>query len=275
MSQHVLDKYFRQNVRQTLCPGCGNGIVYQAAVRAMEECGLDQNKVVVVSGVGCSSRSSIFIDCCGIHCNHGRPLGFATGVKMANPELQVFVIGGDGDTAAIGGNHFIHACRRNIDINLIICNNTNYGMTGGQFSPTTPKRMITKTTLQGNIDPPFDLCKLAIAAGATYVARSTTYHIQDLIKQIKGGIQHNGFSVIDALCDCPSLYGRLNKIGTAAQMMERRKAQCVTIENAKKMSNQELQGKIIIGKFLEDCSIPEYTKQYAKLVDSVGGSQHG
>lgn len=269
MSEHVLDKYFRSYAKQTLCPGCGNGIVYNAAVHAMEACGLDQNKVVVISGVGCSSRSSIFIDSCGLHVNHGRPLGFAIGVKMANPELRVFVITGDGDTSAIGGNHFIHACRRNIDITLIVCDNDNYGMTGGQFSPTTPTGAITKTTSFGNIDQPFDLCKLAIGAGATYVARSTTYHILDLQKRIREGIEHKGFSVIDAMSDCPSLFGRLNKLGSAPEMMQRRKDQCVTIAQAERMSPEALRGKLVIGKFFEDNSKPEYTESYAALLKQV------
>lgn len=269
MNEHVLDKYFRQGVKQTLCPGCGNGIVYQAVVRAIEACGLNQDKVVVVCGVGCSSRASIFMDFCGLHTNHGRPLGFASGIKMANPDLHVFVIGGDGDASAIGGNHFIHACRRNIDINMIICNNNNFGMTGGQFSPTTPMGVTTKTTVYGNIDPAFDLCKLAIGAGATYVARSSTYHIKNLISLIEGAIKHKGFSVVDVLCDCPSLYGRLNKIGPAASMMKRHKEQCLTIEKATAMNEEELWDKIVIGKFYENNSKPEYTEQYAQLIASV------
>ena len=267
MTEHIFDKYFRKGVKQIFCPGCGNGIVFQAVARAIEESGLDHDKVVIITGVGCSSRASIFMDSCGLHCNHGRSLAFAAGVKMANPDLHVFVVAGDGDAVAIGGNHFIHSCRRNLDLNLIVCNNQNYGMTGGQFSPTTPLGAVTKTTMYiGNIDPEFDICQLAIGSGATYVARSTTYHINDLIKQIKGGIMHRGFSVVDAMCDCPSLYGRLNGLGNAAQMMARRKDQCVTIEKAKNMTKEELAGKLIIGKFYEDNDKPEYTAQYAAVV---------
>ncbi|MCE5196042.1 MAG: thiamine pyrophosphate-dependent enzyme, partial [Negativicutes bacterium] len=158
------------------CPGCGNGIVMQQVLRAIEELGLDVDKIVLVSGIGCSSRATGYLDFNTLHTTHGRALAFATGVKYANPELTVIVLTGDGDCTAIGGNHLIHACRRNIDLTTVVFNNSIYGMTSGQFSPMTPTGSYATTAPYGNIDRNFDLCKLGQAAGATYVARSTTYH---------------------------------------------------------------------------------------------------
>lgn len=197
---HVYDRYLRQDkLPHIWCSGCGNGIVTNALIRAVDKAGIDPDQVVVIAGVGCSSRANGYLNFCGLHTNHGRPLAYATGVKMANPKLHVIVVTGDGDCASIGGNHFIHACRRNLDITTVIYNNDNYGMTGGQYSPTTPTGAKSKTTVYGNIDAPFDLCQLAQAAGATYVARSTVYHVQMLTDQITKGLQHKGFSVIEAM----------------------------------------------------------------------------
>jgi len=173
---HVYDKYLREDKLKTMwCPGCGNGIVLQAIVRAIDEAGLDINKTVVVSGIGCSSRAVNYLKTCALHTMHGRAIAFATGIKMSNPELNVIVITGDGDCTSIGGNHFIHGCRRNIDLTVVVVNNNNYGMTGGQYSPTTPEGSMTKTSVYGSYEPPFDVCGLAEGAGATYVARGLTY----------------------------------------------------------------------------------------------------
>ena len=259
MAQHVYDQYLRAEKLKTMwCPGCGNGIVLQAIIRALQESNVDQNKVVVVSGVGCSSRAVNYLDTCGLHTNHGRPIAFATGVKMANPELTVVVITGDGDCASIGGNHFIHACRRNIDLTVVCVNNDNYGMTGGQYSPTTPEGSMTKTSVYGSYEPPFDLCQLAAGAGATYVARGLTYNLK--------GIRHDGLAFIDAMSDCTSLYGRLNKLGDAPEMMRRWEHLAVTKAEARNMTEEQLKGKVVYGEFVNINDRMEYTKKYDEII---------
>ncbi|MCH4167420.1 MAG: thiamine pyrophosphate-dependent enzyme [Megasphaera sp.] len=269
---HVYDRLLRQNkLPHIWCPGCGNGIVTNALIRAIDQSGIDPDDIVVVAGVGCSSRANGYLNFCGLHTNHGRPLAYATGVKMANPKLHVIVVTGDGDTASIGGNHFIHACRRNVDITTIVYNNDNYGMTGGQFSPTTPTGAKTKTTVYGNLDTPFDICQLAQAAGATYVSRATTYHVTMLIDQITKGLLHDGFSVIEAMSSCPTLYGRLNKLGSGADMMQHFKDIAVTKKQAATMSDEELADKLVIGTFVERTDRPEYAASYSRMVAAVEG----
>lgn len=267
MSNKIYDKYLRKEKMKTMwCPGCGNGIVLQQLIRALDESGIDPDKTVIISGIGCSSRAVNYINLDCMHTNHGRALAFATGVKMANPDLNVIVITGDGDNASIGGNHFIHACRRNIDITVICINNSNYGMTGGQYSPTTPIGSFTKTSVYGSYEPPFDLCKLAESAGATYVARSSTYQPVIMKNMILKGMKHHGLSFIDCASDCPSLYGRLNKKGDGANMMLAWKDRLVSIAQAEKMTKQELEGKVVFGEFIEDLSRKEYTDVYKENI---------
>lgn len=267
---HVFDKFLRKDkLPHIWCSGCGNGIVMNALLRAIEKTGVDQNNVVVVAGIGCSSRANGYMDFCGLHTNHGRALAYATGVKMQNPDLKVIVVTGDGDCTSIGGNHFIHACRRNIDITAVVFNNSNYGMTGGQYSPTTPTDSKTKTSVYGNIDTPFDICKLAEASGASYVARSTTYHATMLASQLQEAITHKGFSVVEAICDCPTLYGRFNKLGDAATMLLQQKERAVDIKTAGNMTEEELFGKLVVGKFVQNTDRPEYTEQYEALISKV------
>ena len=273
-NKHVYDKFLRQDkLPHIWCPGCGNGIVTNAIIRAIEKTGIDPDDVVIVSGVGCSSRANNYTDFCGLHTTHGRPLAYATGVKMAKPDLHVIVVTGDGDATSIGGNHFIHACRRNVDITAVVYNNDNYGMTGGQFSPTTPTGSKTKTSVFGNIDEPFDICRLAQAAGATYVARSTVYHVAMLINQITEGINHKGFSVVEAISDCPTLYGRINKIGDVPAMLQRYKERAVTVAQTAKLTEEELQDKIVIGKFMERVDRMEYSERYKQLRESLKGAK--
>ena len=263
---HVYDRYLRQDkLPHIWCSGCGNGIVTNALIRAVDKAGIDPDQVVVIAGVGCSSRANGDLNFCGLHTNHGRPLAYATGVKMANPKLHVIVVTGDGDCASIGGNHFIHACRRNLDITTVIYNNDNYGMTGGQYSPTTPTGAKSKTTVYGNIDAPFDLCQLAQAAGATYVARSTVYHVQMLTDQITKGLQHKGFSVIEAMSSCPTLFGRLNKLGGPAEMLQHFKDQSIMLAQARKLQPEEIAGKLVLGTFVNRTDRPEYAAQYEQL----------
>jgi len=252
------------------CPGCGNGIVLGAMIRAFAGLELNRDQTVIVSGIGCSSRSSGYLDFNTLHTTHGRALAFATGIKVANPALSVFVLMGDGDATAIGGNHFIHAARRNIDLTAIIFNNNIYGMTGGQHSPATPQNRRATTAPYGTSERPFDLAGLARAAGATYLARSTTYHATLLTKLIAEGARHRGFSVIETITACPTSYGRLNKLGGGYQMLMWQKENAVRAETAAILSPQELDGKIIIGK-LYQAEAPEYTETAARLAGRLTG----
>ena len=267
MSNSLYDKYLRNEKMKTMwCPGCGNGIVLQQIIRALDESGIDPEKTVLISGIGCSSRAVNYVNLDCMHTNHGRAIAFATGVKMANPDLHVIVITGDGDNSSIGGNHFIHACRRNIDLTVICINNSNYGMTGGQYSPTTPLESYTKTSVYGSYEPPFDLCQLAESAGATYVARAATYQPVQMKNMIMKGLLHKGLSFIDCASDCPSLYGRLNKKGDGAQMMLAWKDRLVSIAQAKSLSREELANKVVWGEFYEDTTRPEYTEIYKENI---------
>lgn len=271
---HVVDRYLRLNkLPHIWCAGCGNGIVMNSIILAVDKLGLDQNQVVIAAGIGCSSRANGYMDFCGVHTNHGRALAYATGIKMANPRLKVIVVTGDGDCTSIGGNHFIHACRRNIDISVVVFNNSNYGMTGGQYSPTTPQDARTKTSPYGNIEPEFDVCELAKASGATYVARSTTYQANHLTKCIMQAIDHRGLAVVDAICDCPTLFGRLNKRGGPVEMMKAMQARTVNLAQAAKLQPEELADKIVIGEFVNRKDRPEYSDRYRQLIAKAGGGE--
>lgn len=202
------------------CPGCGNGIILGATILALDDLGYDKNDVVMVSGIGCAGRIPVYVDCNTLHTTHGRALTFATGIKLAKPHLKVMVFMGDGDALAIGGNHFIHAARRNIDLTAVVINNNIYGMTGGQASPTTPHSMRATTAVYGNLEQPFDTCELARSAGATFVARSTVYHVRHAEQMIRQALQHNGFSVVEIVSNCHTSYGRINRLGGAIEMIK-------------------------------------------------------
>ena len=212
-AQALRHEYLRHNKKfpHVWCPGCGNGIVMGSLLRAISSLKLDKDEVVLVSGIGCSGRMPTYLDFNTLHTTHGRALTFATGVKLAKPELNVVAIMGDGDATAIGGNHFIHAARRNVDLTVICVNNFNYGMTGGQVAATTPHMAKTTTTPVGNPDTPFNLPLLAYASGATYVARWTILHTRDLTESIEEALLNRGFSFIEILSPCPVNYGRRNK----------------------------------------------------------------
>ncbi|MCL2874466.1 MAG: 2-oxoacid:ferredoxin oxidoreductase subunit beta [Defluviitaleaceae bacterium] len=250
------------------CAGCGNGTVINAMARAAEDLKLNKDKTSVVSGIGCSSRGSGYLDCCTLHTTHGRALPFATGLKFANPELEVLVVSGDGDATAIGGNHFIHAARRNIDLTLVIMNNNIYGMTSGQYSPLTPTGALATTAPYGNIDRTFDICKLAEASGATYVARATSYHVSLLKKCIENGIKNKGFSVIEVLTQCPTYFGRRNKIGNAPQMLRWYKDRGVLW----KPGTKEDPDKIYLGEFV-NVTDSEYCESYEAVIEKAGGKK--
>lgn len=267
MPSELIKNNFRMDrLPHIWCPGCGHGIIMRSLAKAIENMNLDKDNVCVISGIGCSSRAPGYLDFNTLHTTHGRALAFATGVKLANPELEVIVITGDGDCSAIGGNHLIHACRRNIGITTIVFNNNIYGMTGGQYSPTTPNKLFATTAPFGNIDKPFDICKLADAAGATYVARGTAYHANQLIKLMENAIENKGFSLVDAVSVCPTYYGRKNKKGSAVDMLTELKNTTIDIKVAEKLPLDKQKDKILIGEF-KNTREPEYTEEYEKIIE--------
>ena len=277
MSQgsELIQKNFRNNrLPHIWCPGCGHGIITRAIAQAIDTLKMDQKKVCIVSGIGCSSRATGYMNFNTLHTTHGRALAFATGIKLANPELEVIVVTGDGDATAIGGNHLIHSARRNINITTVIFNNKIYGMTGGQASPATPHLERGTTAPYGNIDPDFDICKLAAGAGATYVARSTAYHVPQLVKFLQNGISHKGFSVIEAISGCPTYYGRKNKMGNAVDLMNFYKENALDIKAADKLSEKDIEGKFLIGEFTKEIR-PEYVTEYQKIIDAVYKGESG
>ncbi len=202
-----------------LCPGCGHGIALRALLWAIHEVGIEKDRLAVVSGIGCSGRLSAYIDANTMHVTHGRPLAYATGLKLARPDLEVIVITGDGDCLAIGGNHLIHACRSNLNMTCLMLNNEVYGMTGGQVSPTTAEDRYTTTTPFGNHEPRFDSCELAAAAGAGFVGRQITAQAPAMKDLIKAGITHEGFAFIEIISDCTEIFGRKNDLGSSLEMV--------------------------------------------------------
>jgi len=245
------------------CPGCGIGIITGAFLRVLLDLGLKREETVVVSGIGCSSRAANYMDLGTIHSIHGRAIAVATGVKMARPDFHVVVFTGDGDGAAIGGNHLIHACRRNIDLTCILFNNQTYGMTGGQTSPTMDVGDRSATARHGQVERPFDLCRLAEAAGASFVARGTAANVREMERLIERGLSHPGFAFIEAVVPCPTEFGRRNKSGNALAMLDDERARSVSKLKAAKMSPEELAGKLVTGILHEDRTAPEFQRTYA------------
>ncbi len=247
------EKYTRSHIkRTTTCPGCGIGMVSQAILRAIDELELDIDDFVFVSGIGCSAWiPSPFYNADTLHTTHGRPIAFATGVKLGLPDKHVMVVSGDGDLTAIGGNHLIHAARRNIDITVVLVNNGIYGMTGGQTAPTTPRGIKTVTSPYGAMEYDFDISPMVVAAGASYVARWTTSHLRQMTRSVKKGIQKKGFALVEAVSQCPVQYGRASKLGGAVQMLEYFKENSVQLNQTQKMDENALAGKIIVGEFID------------------------
>lgn len=253
-AEHPLKKYTRGHVpRITTCPGCGNGIVAQAILRAIDELNLAMDDFVFVSGIGCSAWiPSPLFDADTLHTTHGRPVAFATGVKLGLPEKKVMVVSGDGDLTAIGGNHLIHAARRNIDLTVVLVNNGIYGMTGGQTAPTTPRGLTTVTSPYGTMEHPFDISPMVAAAGASYVARWTTWHPRQLTRSVKKAMEKKGFALVEAVSQCPVQYGRVSRLGSAVNILKHFKENSVRVEKAEKMDRESLQGKIVVGEFADE-----------------------
>jgi 2-oxoglutarate ferredoxin oxidoreductase subunit beta len=252
MMEHPFLKYLRSAmIPHIWCPGCGNGIVLNCFVHALDELQMDLDKLVVVSGIGCIGRTAGYTNTDSFHTTHGRALAFASGVKLANPELQVVIVSGDGDLFAIGGNHFIHAARRNMGIKVICVNNFNYGMTGGQQGPTTPLEAFTTTSPYGNIEHPFNLVHLAAASGAVYVARWTTLHVRRLTQSIKKVLQKEGFCFIEVVSPCPEIFGRYNKMRSGLEMMEWFK-KASSVESFSDPAKAEITfDRIVVGEFVD------------------------
>ncbi|WP_136810660.1 2-oxoacid:ferredoxin oxidoreductase subunit beta [Desulfosediminicola flagellatus] len=260
----AVQDYLRQRFFPHMwCPGCGHGTVLNSLLRAVEELELEKNDIVMTSGIGCSARISGYVDFHSLHTLHGRALAFATGVKLSKPELTLLVPMGDGDALAIGGNHFIHAARRNIDITAIVMNNRIYGMTGGQFSPLSGCGIKATTAPFTTIDREFDVVDLATAAGATFVARSTVYHARESTEILKKAIAHKGFSVVEILSQCPTHFGRKNKQGDAVAMMENYKNITARVGSKQLAENPSLLGR---GIFVEK-ERAEYCQEYDKIVE--------
>ncbi|NIS72622.1 MAG: 2-oxoacid:ferredoxin oxidoreductase subunit beta [Proteobacteria bacterium] len=252
----AMEAYLRPQIKGTpFCPGCGHGILMGLILRAIDGLGMDMNRFLFVSGIGCAAWiPSPHFKADTLHTLHGRAIPFATGAKLVNPDLIVVVISGDGDLSSIGGNHLIHAARRNLDLKVICANNMIYGMTGGQVASTTPEKAVTTTTPKGNRERPFDLCRLVEAAGATYVARFAVNQPLLVIKSIKAAIRNQGFSFIEVLSHCPIQFGRRNLCDDPAEMMTYLKDHCVSLQKAQHLTESEREEMILTGEFV---SCPE------------------
>ncbi|HNT53006.1 MAG TPA: thiamine pyrophosphate-dependent enzyme [Candidatus Syntrophosphaera sp.] len=268
--QRVIHEYLRHDKKfpHVWCAGCSNGIVLGSIIRALAGMNIDRDDIVMVSGIGCSSRMPVYVDFNTLHTLHGRAIAYATGVKLHKPQLKVIVVTGDGDATAIGGNHLIHAARRNIDLTVILINNNIYGMTGGQCSPTTPHEAIATTAPYGNIEPDFNICDLAMGAGASYVARTTAFHTQETQTMVKEAIEHPGFSLIEIISSCPVIFGRLNKKGGPAQMLKDMRDNSLPLSAADKLPPEKVAGKMLRGVLRREIR-PEFCSVYADLVKRV------
>ena len=265
--------YLREDrLPHIFCPGCWNGTIMNAFIKGMEKAEMDFDSVAMVSGIGCSSRIPGYMDCDSLHTTHGRALSFATGLKVSNPDLNVVVFSGDGDAASIGGNHLIHAARRNINLTVICVNNNIYGMTGGQISPTSPKGSFGTTAPYGTDDSPFKLAELVAAAGATYSARWTTLQIENLVGSIKTGLKNKGFSFIEVVSPCPTYYGRKNKLRTPTAMAVTIKINTVFKSEAERMKEKDLEGKIVVGEFANKTKA-EFTDNIQNLSERLSGDK--
>ncbi|STQ85584.1 2-oxoglutarate ferredoxin oxidoreductase subunit beta [Helicobacter muridarum] len=270
------DEYLRVEKMPTLwCWGCGDGVILKSIIRAINAIGWDMNDVCLVSGIGCSGRMSSYVNCNTVHTTHGRTLPYATGIKLANPDKHIIVVSGDGDSLAIGGNHTIHACRRNIDINHIIINNFIYGLTNSQTSPTTPKGFWTVTAPGGNIDNQFDICELGIAAGATFVARESVLDPKKIEKVFIEGFKHKGFSLFDINSNCHVNLGRKNKMIEATDMLKWLDSRVLPKRKYDELSPEDKKDKFPTGILKHDTEAKEYCEAYAEYKAKVTAKKGG
>jgi 2-oxoglutarate ferredoxin oxidoreductase subunit beta len=266
-----IKRYLREDMYPSIfCTSCGIGNVLNYTLRAIDECRIGVDEVVFLSGIGCSSRLPGYIDADGLHTTHGRAIAFATGVKLARPELTVVVFTGDGDCAGIGGNHFIHAARRNVDMTVIEINNFNYGMTGGQSSPTTPLEGYTTTTPFGSVEQPFDLAELAKGAGASFVARWIPSYAYETTASIKKALKKPGFAFVEILIPCPTGYGKRNDMVDGKEGWAWLKEITILKGDYERLTEEEKQQnqKLLIGE-LQNIDKKEFTQEWRKLVESL------
>ncbi len=258
------------------CSGCGNGIILGSILRTFAHLDLAPKDIAVATGIGCWGKADDYLKTNSIHGTHGRALPFATGIKAANDDLTVLALMGDGDCATIGGNHFLHAARRNIDVTAIVSNNFNYGMTGGQYSATTPSYSYTSTSVYGNPEGVFDLCDVGRAAGATYVARGTVYHVNQLDRLIDDAVSHRGFSLVEVFSSCPVYFGRYNQRPTPVEMMKYWQSRAVPVERFRRMDEEEREDHVPIGVFHRD-DRPDFNTRYQDIRrearERMGGGQ--
>ncbi|TET47095.1 2-oxoacid:ferredoxin oxidoreductase subunit beta [candidate division TA06 bacterium] len=260
--------YIREEIFPTaFCPGCGCGTVLNCFVHMLDKVGIDKRDLILVTGIGCSSWiPSPYLEADTLHTTHGRPIAFATGVKVMKPDKYVVVIAGDGDLAGIGGNHLMHAARRNVGLKVFLVNNYIYGMTGGQVAPTTPTGVPTTTTPYGNPEPPMNIAEIVTAAGADYVARWTTYHVRKLMHSMEQAMKKKGFSLIEIMSQCPVSYGKRVKLKKGSDMLRYFRDNSVPIQKTGDLTEEELSGKIVIGK-LVDRERTEFTATLNAIVE--------
>lgn len=275
MELNPIEPYLRMDrMPHIWCPGCGIGTSVNCFVRALENAALPLDEVCVVSGIGCTGRVAGYINLDSFHTTHGRAIPFATGLKLGNNKLKVVVYSGDGDLMAIGGNHFIHAARRNIDIKVICINNYIYAMTGGQVAPTTPLTSIATTSPYGCYERSFNLPYLAESSGAVYVARWTAYHVRQIEKSMTEALKKKGFTFIEILSPCPTLYGRRNRVGSGLDTMKSYRENSIIKHDANtKDLDLEMNGKIIVGKFV-DKELPTYEERMHTHLSKVLGQKY-
>ncbi|MEO0081597.1 MAG: thiamine pyrophosphate-dependent enzyme [candidate division WOR-3 bacterium] len=269
---HPLEPYLRMDrIPHIWCSTCGLGTVLNSFLTAVKNSGIRREDIAVVSGIGCTGRAAGYVNLDSFHTTHGRAIPFAAGLKLANPRLKVVVISGDGDLIAIGGNHFIHAARRNMDLAVICVNNFNYAMTGGQFGPTTPLTARTTTAPYGSYEHPFNLPFLAESCGATYVARWTALHVRHLTAAIREILSRRGFGFIEVISPCPTVYARRNRLGSGLDLLEFYRDNS-DVRNGADTRECAIgfQERLIVGKFV-DIEKPTFTDTMnASLAESVG-----
>lgn len=269
--KHPKDELLRQDrIPHIFCPGCGIGTAISAAIHALQKLGIDYDRLAVVSGIGCTGRVAGYMNLDSFHTTHGRAIPFATGLKLAKPELTVFVFSGEGDLFSIGGNHFMHAARRNIDITVICANNMNYGMTGGQVSANTPLGARTTTTPYGNVEVPLNLPSLAAACGAVYVARWLSLDVRRLAQSMQEALLKPGFTFVEVITPCPTAFGRRNRLGSSLDMIKLYQANCVIRNGAHPDETVITEGKkMVLGKFV-DTERPTFLDRLSQLSDMKG-----
>jgi 2-oxoglutarate ferredoxin oxidoreductase subunit beta len=251
---HPMEEWLRMDrIPHIWCPTCGLGTVVTAFVEALKKSSLDKNNVAVISGIGCTGRVAGYVKLDSYHTTHGRAIPFATGLKLSNPKLKVVVISGDGDLSGIGGNHFIHAARRNIDLTVVCVNNFIYAMTGGQVAPTTPGPANTSTTPFGAFEPPFNLPHLAQSCGAVFVARWTALHVRRMAESIQKALEKPGFSMVEVVTPCSTLYARRNRLGSGLDLMKFYHDNSIIKNGADpKDVGIDFQKPFVVGEFVDD-----------------------